>query len=189
MPKIKETEDSRKKTSQAFLYRLFQGSIERWKDWSKNNIYFPYNGYQVGGLLHNKRKSLLFKQKQTKTIAYNKKKTNMDTVQNLSFQWNGRENDPMFYIPKREFGITQETANQHLADMIANRIRLEQNPPPKVAPASPRTAARDKKFIADALNAPLDIEHKNSYSLPSIIAATKEKQDKKRRTRAKRNTF
>lgn len=113
----------------------------------------------------------------------------MDTVNNLSFQWNGRENDPMFYIPKREFGITQETANQHLADMIANRIRLEQNPPPKVAPASPRTEARDKKFIADALNAPIDIEHKNSYSLPSIIAATKEKQEKKRRTRAKRNTF
>ena len=75
---FQDTTELRKRNTQAFLDRLFQGSIERWRDWSKNNIHFPYNDYQVGGLLNNKRKSLLSKQKQTKTIAYNKKKTNME---------------------------------------------------------------------------------------------------------------
>ena len=183
---FQETEDLRQRNTQAFLDRLFHGSIERWRDWSKNNIHFPYNDYQVGGLLYNKRKSLLSKQKQTKTIAYNMKKKNMENTQatNKNFEF-----DPRHHLPETAFRITQEMADKHLADMIANRIRLEQNPLPKVEPASPRTAARDKKFIADALNAPLDIEHNNSYSLPSIIAASKEKQEKKRRTRDKRNTF
>jgi hypothetical protein len=180
---FKDTTELRKKNTQAFLDRLFGGSIERWREWSKNNIHFPYNDYQVGGLLHNKRKSLLSKQKQTKTIAYNMKKKNMEK----KFEF-----DPRHHLPETAFRITQETANQHAAELKKLLIQLEQNPPPKVAPASPRTAARDKKFIADALNSPLDIEHNNSYSLPSIIAATKEKQEKaekKRRTRAKRNTF
>jgi len=198
---FQETEDSRKRNTQVFLDRLFQGSIEKWRDWSKNNIHFPYNDYQVGGLLHNQRKSLLSKQKQTKTIAYNIKKKNMNTV-HTKFEF-----DPRHHLPETAFRITQEMADKHLADMIANRIRLEQNPPPRVEPASPRTEARDKKFIADALNAPLDIEdYKNAYrypignpnpkkvaptlSIPSILSKEKqEKAEKKHRTRAKRNTF
>ena len=202
---FKDTTDLRKRNTQAFLDRLFQGSIERWRDWSKNNIHFPYNDYQVGGLLHNKRKSLLSKQKQTKTIAYNMKKKNMEKTQDTHTR--KFEFDPRHHLPETAFRITQETANQHALELKKLLIRLEQNPPPKVEPASPRTAARDKKFIADALNAPLDIEdYKNPYIypignpkkvapnlfIPSIIAASKEKQEKvekKRRTRAKRNTF
>ena len=118
------------------------------------------------------------------------KKKNMEKTQDTHTR--KFEFDPRHHLPETAFRITQESANQHAAELKKLLIQLEQNPPPKVAPASPRTAARDKKFIADALNAPLDIEHNHSYSLPSIIAATKEKQEKaekKRRTRAKRNTF
>jgi len=188
---FQDTTDLRQKTSQAFLDRLFQGSIERWKDWSKNNIHFPYNDYQVGGLLYNQRKSLLSKQKQTKTIAYNMKKKNMEQTQDTPTR--NFEFDPRHHLPETAFRITQEMADKHASELKKLLIRLEQNPPPKVEPASPRTAARDKKFIADALNAPLDIEdYKNPYIypignpkkvapnlfIPSILAASKEKQDK-----------
>ena len=187
---FKETEDSQKKITKAFLDRLFQGSIERWREWSKDNVHFSYNDYQVGGLLHNQRKNLL--STQTKRMDYNNKKKNMENAQ--------LELDPMFHLLKREFGITQETANQHLANMIENRIQLEKNPPPKVEPASPRTAERDKKIIAEVLNRPLEIQHfQNPYIYPignpakvapTILTPSEgARLEKKQKTRAKRNSF
>jgi hypothetical protein len=105
-----------------------------------------------------------------------KSKILMEKKKNMENHTRKFEFDPRHHLPETAFRITQETANQHAAELKKLLIRLEQNPPPKVAPASPTTAARDKKFIADALNAPLDIEHSNSYSLPSINVY-KEKQE------------
>ena len=98
-------------------------------------------------------------------------------------------------------------ADKYLADMIEKRIRLEQNPPPKVEPASPEKIAEVKQIISDALNRPLEIEHfRNPYIYPignpkkiapiilpplerNFSKEKQEKVEKNRRTRAKRNTF
>jgi hypothetical protein len=195
-----KTGDLRNQMKQSFLDRLFQGSIERWREWSKENIHFPYNDYHVGGLLHKQLP------KQTKTITYNKK----EQQKNMEWDNSKEEFDPRIHLdPSKVFRITQEMADKYLADLTEEVRRMNENPPPKVEPASPRTAEREKKMIAEALNRPLEIQHfQNPYIYPignpkkvaPIILTPSERDalaalpasskiEKKRRTRAKRNSF
>ena len=196
---FQETKYLRKKTQPNFLDLFFQGSMERWREWTKDNIHYPSNDYQLGGLLQNKRKIIMTKE--SKEFLFNRKKMIENRKNNI---W---EFDPRHHLPETTFRITQEMADKYLADMIEKRIRLEQNPPPKVEPASPEKIAEVKQIISDALNRPLEIEHfRNPYIYPignpkkiapiilpplerNFSKEKQEKVEKNRRTRAKRNTF
>jgi hypothetical protein len=55
-----DLENIKKQKKASFLSIFFEGSLEKWKDWSENNIHFPFDSSMLGGSYH-KSKSILVK--------------------------------------------------------------------------------------------------------------------------------
>jgi len=211
--KIYEDLDNSKKQKRAyFLSTFFEGSLEKWKHWSENNIHFPFDTSLLGGSYHNTiHKSILVKQSKVK--SHHNKMNVIENNNNLPSYDSDRyiilDKKRDDFLPKMKYEFTMEDWI-HAAERFSEGLKKTCENLPKVKPASPRKIAEAKRIISDALNAPLEIDHfQNPYMYPignpkkvaPIIslpldskhtAASKEKQEKtekKRRTRAKRNTF
>ena len=178
-------QDFRNKNIQSFLDKLFEGSLEKWRDWSNHNIHYPYTEYLVGGL-YQKKHSL----KETKG---NQDNTKMNFSVTLSASeiaaCSARKPGYDHIYVTNDIYITQKRIEDYLADSRESRMRLEKNPP-KVEPLSPRTATKIKKMMAEELNRPLEIED-YSHTLTKeeciIVPVTvlESTSDKKKKNRTK----
>ena len=136
---ITDLNNLRKVKTQSFLDIFFEGSLEKWKEWSNNNIHYPFmNEYMVGGLYHPKNKS--------KQIIYN-----TYTKMNLDIDYK---------ITVQDF----ERFSQKLKD---NLEKLQQQPLLEVEQLSSREIEKKKKILADYLNSPFEIQNfQNPYMYP-----------------------
>jgi hypothetical protein len=55
-----DLENIKKRKRTSFLSIFFEGSLEKWNDWSENNIHYPFDSSFLGGSYH-KSKSILVK--------------------------------------------------------------------------------------------------------------------------------
>jgi len=185
----KEIEGYRKPTIQLLLNQLFMGSLERWKEWSNQNIHYPYDDTISGGLSHNKikKKSVL------SIIQQNNNCMNMDPTQRV-YSSDPRSHD------LRDYGFTKEDWDEAAKNFISD-LREAAKKVPIGEPLSPRTAEKMKNLIAEELNRPLEIEHfQNPYIYPignpakvaPIIqppSSTNPKKKPKNRTKSKRDNY
>ena len=176
----RDYDNLRKTHIQSFLDRLFLGSLSNWKEWSEQNIHYPY----IGGLSSNTHKN-----KKIDIVKETKKK-----IDNIKMNDTIKFDSRIHLNPN--FRITVESMNAFLADLRESVIQNEKNPPPKVEPFSPRTAEKMKKLIAEELNRPVEIEHfQNPYIYPignpakvaPIIQPPNHKKTPKNRTKSKRD--
>jgi tRNA A-37 threonylcarbamoyl transferase component Bud32 len=194
-----DLENIKKQKRASFLSIFFEGSLEKWKDWSENNIHFPFDSSLLGGSYH-KSKSILVKESKVKS-PHNK----MNGIENTIPYYDSdryiildKKRDD--FLPKMKYEFTIEDWN-HAAERFIEGLKKTCENLPKVEPASPKRIAEAKKIISDALNAPLEIEHfQNPYRYPignpkkvaPIILPPSERTnsvDKKKNNRTKRNTF
>ena len=149
----KEIEGYRKPTIQMLLNQLFMGSLERWKEWSNQNIRYPYDDTISGGLSHNKIKKMSI----LPIIQENKMNTN---INERVYSSDPRSHD------LRDYRFTKEDWDEAAKNFISD-LREAAKKVPIGEPLSPRTAEKMKKLIAEELNRPLEIEHfQNPYIYP-----------------------
>ena len=135
----------RKVNTQFFLDIFFEGSLEKWKEWSNNNIHYPFmNDYMTGGIYHKKTKS--------KKITYNTK-MNKDTF------------DSRIHLDIGDFKITEQDFEIFSQQIKSDIKKIQQQPKPEFnLSVSPEKA---KKMLADYLNSPLEIQNfQNPYMYP-----------------------
>ena len=196
-----DLENTKKQKRVSFLSTFFEGSLEKWKDWSENNIHFPFDTSMFGGSYHNTiPKSILVKQSKLK--PYHNK---MNEIENTIPSYDSdryiildKKRDD--FLPKMKYEFTMDDWI-HASERFSEGLKKSCQNLPKVEPASPRKIVEVKKIISEALNAPLEIEHfQNPYIYPignpkkvaPIILPPSERTnsaDKKKKNRTKRNTF
>lgn len=173
---------------QCFLDKLFEGSLEKWRDWSNHNIHYPYTEYLVGGLYH--------PQKQKKHNINETKRNQDNNKMNFLVSPTGQEDTASYSARKpgcdhlyvtNDLYITQKMMEDFLTDLRETRKNLEKNPP-KVEPLSPRSANKIKNLMAEELNRPLEIEDYSKKTESTILSSSDVNKKTKNRTRSKRNT-
>ena len=183
-----EIDGYRKPTIELFLNQLFMGSLEKWKEWSNQNIHYPYDDTISGGLSYNKIKKI----------------SAIPIIQENKWYMNTNNNERVYSTDPRshdlrDYGFTKEDWDEAAKNFISD-LREAAKKVPKGEPLSPRTAERTKKLIAEELNRPLEIEHfQNPYIYPignpakvaPIIQPPSVNHQKKpkNKTKSKRNAY
>jgi hypothetical protein len=148
----------RKVNIQSFLNVFFEGSLEKWKEWSDNNIHYPFmNDYMTGGIYHKKTKS--------KKITYNTK-MNKDTF------------DSRIHLDIGDFKLTVQDFERFSQEIKESLEKSQQQPQQYTKP--PFSPEKAKKKLAEYLNSPLEIQNfQNPYMYPIGNPLKKIESDKK----------
>jgi hypothetical protein len=134
---ISDFKSLRKVKTQSFLDVFFEGSLGKWKEWSDNNIHYPF---MTGGICHKKTKS--------KQIIYNY------NIMNNTF-------DSRIHLDIGDFRITEQDY-----EIFSQQIKTDIKQPKPIS-LSPREIEKKKKMLADYLNSSFEIQNfQNPYMYP-----------------------